>query len=77
MTTRIERIELALRATLQPSFLEITDDSAKHKGHAGAADGRGHFSAEIESAAFIGKSLIQQHRLVYQAVDHSIGIPCS
>jgi BolA family transcriptional regulator, general stress-responsive regulator len=65
----MERIELALQNALQPSLLNLTDDSAKHKGHAGAADGRGHFSLEIESTAFVGKSLIQQHRMVYQCVD--------
>ena len=69
MSTRMERIELALQNALKPSLLKLIDDSAKHKGHAGAADGRGHFSLEIESAAFVGKSLIQQHRLVYQSVD--------
>jgi len=69
MSNRMERIEAALQSALQPSLLKLIDDSAKHKGHAGAADGRGHFSVEIESAAFVGKSLIQQHRLVYQSVE--------
>lgn len=68
LTPRIDRIEQALRSALEPTVLILQDDSAKHHGHAGAADGRGHYSLEIESAAFIGKSLIQQHRLVYQSV---------
>lgn len=66
--TRMERIKQALQSALNPTILILQDDSAKHHGHAGAADGRGHYSLEIESAAFVGKSLIAQHRLVYQSV---------
>jgi len=53
--------------TLQPSKLEIRDDSALHQGHKGN-NGGGHYSVTIESSLFNGKSTIIRHRLVYQAV---------
>jgi len=64
---RVERIREALSA-LQPVRLDIRDDSAKHAGHAGARDGRGHFSVSIVSAAFDGLSPIQRHKRVYAAM---------
>ena len=56
------RIEQAL----SPSILEITDKSADHAGHA-SAKGGGHYNVLISCAAFADKSLIQRHRLVYDA----------
>lgn len=64
---RVERIREALTA-LQPVRLDIRDDSAKHARHAGARDGRGHFSVSIVSAAFDGLSPIQRHKRVYAAM---------
>ena len=66
---RIEMIRERLTDTLQPAELEIIDESAKHAGHAGAASGGGHFIVNIVAAAFNDKTLIQRHRLVYDAVD--------
>lgn len=64
---RVERIREALSA-LQPVRLDIRDDSAKHAGHAGARDGRGHFSVVIVSAAFEGLPPIQRHKRIYAAM---------
>jgi len=64
----------ALRATLlqalQPSQLEVLDESAAHAGHAGAnGSGYGtHFRVRIASVALTGKSRVTQHRLVYDAL---------
>lgn len=66
--TRTERLERRLRDALQPALLSIVDDSHRHAGHAGAADGRGHFSVEIVSERFAGLPVVRRHRLVYQAV---------
>ena len=52
---------------LQPISLQITDDSALHAGHQGNGGG-GHFTLQITSSHFCGKSLIMRHRLVYQAL---------
>lgn len=65
---RAERLAARLQASLQPSALDIVDDSHLHAGHAGAADGRGHFSVSIVSARFAGLPVVRRHRLVYEAV---------
>lgn len=56
-------------ATLDPTALEIHDDSAEHVGHAGAAGGGGHFSLLIVSKAFSGISRRERHQKVYACVD--------
>ncbi|MFT4046076.1 MAG: BolA family protein [Solimonas sp.] len=67
-TGRIERIRAALEAAFAPSALAVSDDSAAHQGHAGAATGRGHFSVAIVSPAFAGLSPVARHRAVYAAL---------
>lgn len=66
-SSRIEAIRAAL-SRLQPSTLEITDDSHKHVGHEGARDGRGHFSVLIVSPKFVGMNPLARHRAVYEAL---------
>ena len=65
---RVERIRSLLMDALAPDAIEVTDDSHKHAGHAGARGGQGHFSVEIVSAAFAGKLPLARHRLVYAAL---------
>jgi BolA protein len=65
---RAAAIEARLRAALDPAVLVLVDDSHKHRGHAGAADGRSHFSVRLVSAAFAGLRPIARHRLVYEAL---------
>ena len=67
-TQRVEAIRLALTQQLAPEALEIVDESHLHAGHAGAKDGRGHFRVTIASKAFEGLSKVQQHKLVYSAL---------
>lgn len=64
---RIERMRTLL-AALEPTSLEISDDSHMHVGHAGAASGGGHFSLKIVSPRFEGQRLVMRHRLVYDAL---------
>ncbi len=66
---RVKAIRKQLTEHLQPSQLDIVDESHLHAGHAGAASGAGHFAVSITTDAFNGKSLIERHRLVYLAVD--------
>ena len=66
---RIEAIRERLKKNLNPSQLDIIDESHLHAGHVGAAGGAGHFTVTIVSDQFNNKSLIERHRLVYQAVD--------
>ena len=63
----ITEIERRLQV-LEPTLIEIIDDSAKHAGHAGARDGGGHFRLRIIAACFSGLSIIARHRLVYDAL---------
>lgn len=65
---RVEQIRAALQAALAPTELDVVDDSARHAGHAGARDRRGHFNVRVVSAAFVGKPLLARHRAVYAAV---------
>lgn len=64
---RMDQIRQRL-AILNPQICEVTDDSARHAGHAGAASGAGHYSVTISSQKFNGLKLIERHRLVYYAV---------
>ena len=55
-------------AALAPDSIQLTDDSASHAGHAGARSGGGHFELTIVSACFTGRSRIERHRMVYEAL---------
>jgi len=66
--SRTERITQRLREQLAPDELEVIDDSHLHAGHAGAADGRGHFTVIIVSPRFAGLNTVRRHRLVYESV---------
>jgi BolA protein len=64
-----DRIKSKLMTALQPTALRVTDDSHQHAGHAGSrAGGETHFSVEIVSPLFAGKSLVARHRLVHSAL---------
>lgn len=65
---RIERMRKLLLAAFAPCTLEVIDDSHKHIGHAGARDGRGHFTVEIASDVFAGLPPLARHRAVYAAL---------
>ena len=64
----VERIRALVQDRLQPRRLEIRNDSAAHAGHAGAADGKGHFRLLIVADCFSGRTLVQRHRLVHDAL---------
>ncbi|MES2956628.1 MAG: BolA family protein [Pseudomonadota bacterium] len=66
-TVSADRVEAALRAALQPTALEVEDDSHLHAGHEGAKEGR-HFTVRVTSDAFAGLSRVARHRLVYDAL---------
>ena len=55
-------------AVLQPSSLEIIDQSALHAGHEGAKGGGGHYLLTIVSPMFAGLGTIKRHRLVHDAL---------
>lgn len=62
-------IETLLSAAFAPTHLEVLNDSAKHRGHAGDdGSGESHFTVAIESAAFAGKSRLERQRMVNAAL---------
>ena len=62
-------IEALLTAAFTPARLAVINDSAKHSGHSGDdGSGESHFTVEIESAAFAGKSRLERQRLVNRAL---------
>ena len=62
---RTSRIRDLLTESFEPEHLKITDDSARHAGHAGAAPGgETHYNIEITSNAFAGLSRVQIQRAV-------------
>jgi BolA protein len=65
---RIAMIRTRLERELQPSALEVVDESARHAGHAGAASGGGHFIVNITATAFQDKTPVQRHRQIYAAL---------
>jgi BolA protein len=61
-----ERIVARLTDELEPSFLDVIDESDRHAGHAGARPGGGtHYRVRVVSAKFSGLGRIARHRLVY------------
>jgi len=65
-----QALHARLAELLQPTALEVIDESAAHAGHAGA-DGTGsgtHFRVRIASPLFAGRSRVARHRLVYDAL---------
>ena len=64
----IERIRALVQDGLKPSRLDIRDDSAAHAGHAGGG-GKGHFRLLVVAACFSGKTLVERHRLVHDALE--------
>ena len=65
--TTVQSIERLL-AGLEPEFIELSDDSARHAGHAGARSGGGHYQLTVVSPRFAGKSRLERHRMVYAAL---------
>lgn len=63
----IETLVRKRLAFLSPLHLELIDDSAQHAGHAGARGG-GHYRLLIVSHQFAGKTTLQRHRLIYDAL---------
>jgi len=58
-----------LVSALSPTRIELIDDSEEHRGHGGHNPaGESHFSLDVESPAFTGKSRVQRQRMIYAAL---------
>ncbi|MFM1815052.1 MAG: hypothetical protein RLZ98_1747 [Pseudomonadota bacterium] len=64
-----QAIRRKLEENLSPSRLEIVNESHLHAGHHGSpGTGESHFRVLVVSAAFEGRSRLQRHRLINEAV---------
>jgi BolA protein len=58
-----------LKATFSPDSLNVVDESHQHEGHAGhRPGGETHFRVFIVAPAFTGKSRLERHRMINQAL---------
>jgi len=63
------RMREKLMVALTPTRLDVVNESHLHEGHASSpGTGESHFRILIVSEAFAGKSRIERHRLVNDAV---------
>jgi BolA protein len=54
-----------LSTAFSPSFLNVIDESDKHKGHGGWREGgETHFRVQIAAAAFDGMNRVARHRAI-------------
>lgn len=65
---RVSMIERKLREAFDVRALEIHDDSHLHAGHPGARAGGGHYRVMVVSPDFQGRTPVQRHRMVYEAM---------
>jgi BolA protein len=62
-----------LSTAFAPQSLDVVDESHQHAGHAGARPGgQTHFRVHIVSEAFRGKSRIERHRMINQALSSEL-----
>jgi BolA protein len=68
MTTRSLIVD-KLTAAFAPSSLDVIDESHLHAGHAGHREGgETHFRVQIVASAFGGKTRLDRHRMVNDAL---------
>ena len=62
-------IDKRLRDALAPERLEVINDSARHRGHAGDdGSGESHFAVRVVAACFAGRSRVERQRAVHAAL---------
>lgn len=64
-----DRIREKLTKAFAPLALEVANDSDRHAGHASSpGTGESHFTVKVVSRAFSGKSRLERHRMVNEAL---------
>ena len=62
-----------LTKAFRPMSLAVMDESHQHEGHAGhRPGGETHFRVHIVASAFEGKSRIERHRMINEALAHEL-----
>jgi len=70
--SRIDELTNRISSALGADLVEVQDDSAQHRGHAGARGGAGHYTVVVVTPRFHGLGRIDRHRAVYAAVGDMI-----
>ena len=71
-----DQIREKLRAAFAPVELQVMNDSAQHAGHASSpGTGESHFSVMVVSQGFGGKSRIERHRMINEALAAELAGP--
>jgi BolA family transcriptional regulator, general stress-responsive regulator len=64
-----QQIIQRLTARFAPDVLRVTNDSARHAGHAGDdGSGASHFSIHIRAPELAAMGRVQRHRAIHQAL---------
>jgi BolA protein len=73
------RIKEKLFEAFSPSQLFVENESHKHAGHAAMRDyaftGETHFTVTIVSDRFAGRSRVERHRMVHEALAEELAGP--
>ena len=65
----VDLLTKKLTEAFEPQSLNVVDESHQHEGHAGARPGgQTHFRVYIVSESFKGKTRIDRHRMINQAL---------
>lgn len=70
--SRIDELRNRITTALGAALVEVQDDSAQHRGHAGARGGAGHYTVTVVAGRFAGMGRVDRHRAVYDAVGDMI-----
>lgn len=69
-----QRIKEKLIVALTPVRLDVVNESHMHAGHRSSpGTGESHFRVLIVSDAFTGKSRVERHRMVNEALKGDVG----
>jgi BolA family transcriptional regulator, general stress-responsive regulator len=68
------RIKEKLIEALRPARLDVINESEMHAGHRGSpGTGESHFRVLVVADAFAGKSRVERHRMVNEALKDEVG----
>ena len=71
-----DEIAHRLEEAFGPCHIQVDDESHLHQGHASAPEGgQSHFRVKIRGEAFRGKTRLEMHRMVNEALAELIGNP--
>jgi BolA protein len=71
-----QTIRSKLAQAFEPARLDVVNESHLHHGHHGSpGTGESHFRVHIVAAGFAGKSRVERHRLVNDALKDELAGP--